>query len=996
MSSERAISAEEASAPPSQDAAGRRKRRLPVRTIAAVLAILVSLIAYGYLGAPGLVRGEILKAISQRYHRAARLDRVQLDPLRLRADLVGFSLPDRDGRPMIAFRRLHLGLSWPSLLIGKIAFDDLSLEGPELRVVRRADGKLNLADLIPPPDKSKGKPLSLHISRFRLTDGRLEAVDAMRPTPLRKRFDRIAFSIRDFTTTANGGSYALSAQSEAGERLSWRGTLGMAPLASEGRFEFTGWRADRLAAIAPKALPFTVSSGTLDTNGRYAVALRGQALSLRLDLDQATLKAAAIRPKGAAADPVRAEAVTLSGVHADIARRTVRIEHVVLTRPDVAASRNAAGAIDLAAFVPASTPGAQTAGAAVQTAGPAWSVSAPDIRIERGRASFADNSAREPAAWTVDPLDVTVTGFAYPFAAPVQISARAAVDDGSTLTAAGSLSLPQGAGGSPSGSFELALAGLELNRFQPYLSQSARVSIAGGDAFARGRLDLTPAGAARFVGTLAVDNLQVVDPTLKSDLITWDRVEASGVDAASKPFGVKVARIVAKGAYGRVVLEPNYEINVRAALEQPGAPPPGVAALDLKPVSAPKRAPPRRPAEPINLPIDIARIDFVGSRMDFTDLTVQPHFSAGVQGLNGSITGLSARAGARAKVDLKGGVDAFAPVTITGSLEPFAADRFLDMAMQFHNMELTTFSPYSGKFAGYRIERGKLDVDLHYRIDDEHLDARHHVVINQLQLGDKVDSTEATKLPIKLIVALLKDRNGVIDLPIDVSGSLDDPKFRLWPVIWKVVGNLFGKIAASPFTLLGDLVGHGGGEALGQIGFAPGSAVLAAPETDKLMALAKALDQRPALNLEVPQTVAPGVDGPALADVAYQDSLRAAYRQAFRRGGGPGLPQALATPKLRRKLLETAYRQAFGQAPPRPAASGGGKDADAQAADALEAALRARAAASDHALQALAQARAQAVEAALVQSGHVDPRRIFVIAGRPLATGPVVMTVALR
>jgi hypothetical protein len=509
------------------------------------------------------------------------------------------------------------------------------------------------------------------------------------------------------------------------------------------------------------------------------------------------------------------------------------------------------------------------------------------------------------------------------------------------------------------------------------------VSVAAGDASARGRLDLTPAGAARFAGTLAIDNLQVVDPTLKSDLVTWDRLEASGVEASSKPFGVKVARIVAHGAYGRVVLEPDYEFNIRAALEQPGAPPPGVAALDIKPASAPKRPPPQ-PAAQIDLPIDVARIDFVDSRMDFTDLTVQPHFSAGVQGLNGSITSLSARAGARAKVDLKGGVDAFAPVVITGSLEPFAADRFLDMAMQFHNMELTTFSPYSGKFAGYRIERGKLDVDLRYRIDDKHLDASHHVVINQLQLGDKVDSADATKLPIKMIVALLKDRNGVIDLPIDISGSLDDPKFRVWPVIWKVVGNLFGKIAASPFTLLGDLVGHGGGESLGQVGFEPGSAALAAPEVDKLAALAKALDQRPGLDLEIPQTVAPAVDGPVLAEAAYQDALRAAYRQTFRRGGGPDLAQALATPKLRQRLLETAYRQAFGKAP------------EAQGPDAVQAALRAHFAASDHALQALAVARAQAVETALVQSDHVDARRIFVITAPPLSAGPVVMTVALR
>jgi hypothetical protein len=313
-------------------------------------------------------------------------------------------------------------------------------------------------------------------------------------------------------------------------------------------------------------------------------------------------------------------------------------------------------------------------------------------------------------------------------------------------------------------------------------------------------------------------------------------------------------------------------------------------------------------------------------------------------------------------------------------------------------MELTSFSPYSGKFAGYRIDKGKLNVDLHYHIVDERLDATHHVVIDQLQLGDKVDSAQATHLPMKLIVALLKDRNGVIDLPIDISGSLDDPKFRVWPVIWKVVGNLFGKIAASPFTLLGDLVGHGGGEAMGQIAFQPGSAALAPTETDKLAGLAKALDQRPALSLEIPGTVSPGVDGPALTDAAYRDALQSAYRLAFKRGGAPGLDKVLATPKLKRRLLETAYRQAFGEPPPKPEAGGAAAaDPDMRAAGALEAALRRRAAANDgHALQALAQARALAVETALVQAGHVDPRRIFVVAAPPLGSGPVVMAVALR
>ncbi|HEX4741382.1 MAG TPA: DUF748 domain-containing protein [Caulobacteraceae bacterium] len=992
------MSPNEASKPVSGGRA--RASRWPVAAswIAAVLGVIAIGVAWLYLGAPGFVRSEILKTIAQRYHRTARLDRVRLDPLRLHAEFDGFYLPDRDGRSMLGFRQLNARLSWPSLLSGKIAFDELALDRPQIRVVRRPDGRINLADLVP-PQKTKEKPLSLRVAHLRLTGGRADLVDAMRPQPFEKRFDRITFSLRNFSTTADGAAYSLSGESDAGERLSWRGVMGVAPLASKGRFSLAGWRAERLAELAPGALPFTLTSGLLDVQGDYDFALRGNILNLQADLDNAALKSIAIRANHAAGGLIRADALSVSGVHFDLGRRAVSVAHIVLSRPQLDVSRDPTGAINLAAFAP--PPGASAA-----ANGPAWAVSAADIRVERGEASIEDRAAPEPVAWSVDPVDVTVLGFAYPLAGPLQVQVHAEADDGSKLDVKGPLTLPSGAGGMPSGRFDVALVGIELNRFQPYIGEIAKVSVVGGDASARGQLDLSPSGDARFTGGLWVDSLHAVDPTLKSDLVTWDKLTATGVTASSKPFAVRIVHILADNAYGRVVLEPNYVFNIRAVLEQQGAPPPGVAALTLKsapnPKSKPKKgpivAPPTSSAPQINLPIDIERIDFINGRMDFTDLTVQPQFATGVQDINGDITGLSARAGVRAKVDLKGGVDPFAPVTISGTLDPFGPDRFLDMAMGFHNMELTTFSPYSGKFAGYRIERGKLDVDLRYHIENERIDAKHHVVINQLQLGEKVDSADATKLPVKLIVALLKDRNGVIDIPIDVTGSLDDPKFRIWPVIWKIVGNMFGKIASSPFTMLGHLGGHGGGEDIGKIVFQPGSAALAPSETDKISALAKALDQRPGLQLEIPETVAPDLDGPALAQAAYQDSLQVAYRVAFKRSGSPPLDKVEATPKLKLRLLETAYRQTYGQSPTgtEKAAEAGAKDRDAAAAGALETALQDHAKASDRAIAALAQARARAVETALVDTGHIDPKRIFLITMPPLKTAPIVMAVALK
>ena len=138
-----------------------------------------------------------------------------------------------------------------------------------------------------------------------------------------------------------------------------------------------------------------------------------------------------------------------------------------------------------------------------------------------------------------------------------------------------------------------------------------------------------------------------------------------------------------------------------------------------------------------------------------------------------------------------------------------SAALYTDLAMSFRNIELSTFNPYSGKFAGYNISKGKLTTELHYKVDGRKLDAQHHIIVEQLEFGDKTESKDAVSLPVKLAVALLKDRNGVIDLNLPVTGSLDDPKFKLGPIIWKVFVNILEKAVTAPFALLGSLFGGG-------------------------------------------------------------------------------------------------------------------------------------------------------------------------------------------
>jgi hypothetical protein len=259
---------------------------------------------------------------------------------------------------------------------------------------------------------------------------------------------------------------------------------------------------------------------------------------------------------------------------------------------------------------------------------------------------------------------------------------------------------------------------------------------------------------------------------------------------------------------------------------------------------------------------------------DFTDHSVEPTFSTAIYGLKGSVVGLSSDPSSRATVSLDGSVDRYAPVSIKGKVNVLSAATFTDIAISFSNIELPTFNPYSGKFAGYNIAQGKLTTTMEYHVENRKLDAKHHIVVDQLEFGAATESKQAVPLPIKLAVSLLKDRNGVIDLELPVGGSLDDPTFRIGPIIWKVFVNLIEKVVTAPFAALGKL--FGGGPELSYVDFPAGAATLGPDQAQKLSQLASALVERPQLKLDVPLHTQADDDDAALERAGLDQALQAA------------------------------------------------------------------------------------------------------------------------
>ena len=232
----------------------------------------------------------------------------------------------------------------------------------------------------------------------------------------------------------------------------------------------------------------------------------------------------------------------------------------------------------------------------------------------------------------------------------------------------------------------------------------------------------------------------------------------------------------------------------------------------------------------------------------------------------------------------------------------------------------------------------------------------------------------------RLAVALLKDRNGEIHLDLPVTGSIDDPKFSIWGVVWKIIGNLLVKAATSPFALLGSL--FGGGEQLSYLEFPAGIADIPAAEEGKLGNLAKVLHERPALKLEIEGHVDVDKDREGLRQLIFRRKVAARKLAdlAIKGQPAPALDNVRVETAEYPKYLTLAYKaEKF----PKPRnIIGMAKDLPVPEMEKL---MLTHIRITDDNLRQLAVDRASHVRDRLVAMGKVEPERIFLVEPKTLS-----------
>ncbi|MFZ3124498.1 MAG: DUF748 domain-containing protein [Acidovorax sp.] len=637
--------------------------------------------------------------------------------------------------------------------------------------------------------------------------------------------------------------------------------------------------------------------------------------------------------------------LALDGLKLNLDQRTVDIERLGIAQPQATVERAANGRWMFERWLKAvkAAPASSSAAAAPapSPAAPAWRVRLGELNVDEGSVAFADRAQPHPVVLNLSALGLQARNLALDGSKPepLSLSARVAARRGNagkfeSRGNAGKLDYRGTLTPQPFATQgRLEATRLPLHALDGYLASRFAIELLHADLGFRGQVAMAQSARGttlRVSGNAAIDDLRANSTAAATpktaaqvgeELLAWKSLGLRGLSVALAPETaprVEVKETSLADFYARITINENGRINLSDIAKSPAevSNPPATTAAAAPARAAPADAmasastplPPSPPTAPDPLaPVVVfGPVSLVNGKVLFSDFFIQPNYSADLTELTGKLSAFSSQPPGSepvlADLELRGRAEGSASLEITGKLNPLAKPLALDIQGKVRDLELPPLTPYSVKYAGHGIERGKLSMDVSYKVlPNGQLTASNKLVLNQLTFGNPVEGAP-NSLPVRLAVALLADSQGVIDLDLPISGSLNDPQFRIGPVIFKMIVNLIGKAITAPFSLLARA--FGGGEELSTVAFAPGSATLTPEARQSLDKVAKALTDRPALKLTVTGMASLTHERDAIQRERLQDLVRAAKRRAAPADTTP--VQAAEYPAL----LKEVYRRA--------------------------------------------------------------------------------------
>jgi uncharacterized protein involved in outer membrane biogenesis len=959
------------------------KPHMPKGLIRAIGALLTALALYSLLGfliLPGIALRIANQQLANYATVPAHIQRIELNPFSLEVTLWGLVIGE-PGKEQVGFERLYANLQIDSLWTKALHLADIELDKPKTEILFAKDGKLNLLGLFklpasePTPADPNAKPFPLRIDSIKLAGGNVHFQDARPSEPIEFVYDKLDFELKNLSTLPDDNAdMTLVAIGPAGGQIDWTGNFSLIPFTSEGTLKVTDGQMKSFWPYVRDAVPLVLENGVVSLSTDYKLNLSKETELLLNNVAVSIAPFAIKAPDGR--QLAKLERLDVSETTVDLARQQVVVGKIRSQKLETWAALEADGQLDWqklfasqpsrpaakAAAEPAQTPAAADSPKTETAPGKPWQVLLKDVQLRDYQVHLADRSAKPAVALDVGPLNVDLQDFDSLNGSPFKVRLDTGLGKQGKVSADGVVNLAP-----VTAQLNVKTQDIDLRVAQSYISPFIRLELRSGMLGSDLKVNLksTAPLALSVTGRAQIDQLHTLDTLKTRDFLKWQQVVVEGLNYQHGD-SLSIDKVNLFQPYVRFMINDDRTTNIDDLLiPQPADS--GAKTAAAKPVGKDKP-----------LGIHIGAIAINDGSANFADFSLTPNFATAIQQLNGQIGTIDNRQPKPASVDVKGKVDRYAPVTIKGAVNPFDPMASLDITTSFKRVELTTLTPYSGKFAGYRIRKGRLNLDLHYLITKGQLKAENKVVVEQLQLGEKVDSPDAVSLPLKLAIALLKDVDGKISIELPVTGDLNNPQFSVMPIVWQTLRNLIVKAAAAPFKMIGGLINGGGSEDLGTVSFAPGSSDLSKDAEAALVKLSQALKERPALRLEIEGTAAQSSDGPLLANQRLEREYQYNYYKMLQRRGDkvPAQASLIQVPENEKgPLLEGIYRTRLKTQPPAEWKDLGKEERTAKMREGVIKFWSS----SDVLLRQLGQDRASSIKDYLVDKGQLADERVYFI-----------------
>ncbi|MDN7861450.1 DUF748 domain-containing protein [Burkholderia cepacia] len=955
-------------------------------------------------------------------------------------DLNDAKVTDRASAPLFAARGVHVAAASLEPLRNALHFDEIRIDQPVVDLSRDKRGVLNVEKLAAQPaaasNAAEGKPaapgaapasaaaaaaasgakveavakaappLDLTIRHFAIDGGTVNVDDRVPATPTALSLTKLAATLDGFSMQGKTpAKYTLSTSLSRGGDVTAEGTFNLAEKQADSKLTVAALALPALQPYLGEATRARVLDGTLGATVNAKADWGKTPLAAQVADSTVSLKSLKIATPDAKAPAIVLPDASAKIAKVDVAARTAEIASVDASGLALDVQRLKDGRIDLAALAEpaqASVP-KRTVARKAEAAAPSWHYRIDALNVKDSSANFTDLSTPRPVKLAIKPLELSVQKISDDMSKPLPVQLKA------TLNRKGSLNVTGDVTAQPL-KLGLKINGnrLDAAAFEPYFGSALNATIASALLNAQGNLtfaQVKDAPRATYRGDVALVDVRMLDKATSDPFAGWRSLALTNLKANydEKGTDVDAARVTFSNFYGRVLLDAQGRLNLKdvvaketgpaqsltrdASKGEPvplsqGATPPAAAAQQASAPAAASATVVVKAAQPPQNPVRMhfGELLLQNGRVTYTDNFIKPNYTANLVAIKGTVGAFGTDSTTSAPVDVAANLAGNGPISIKGSVNPLIEKPALDLTATAHDIELTNLTPYSAKYAGYPITKGKLNVDLHYELANDQLKANNHIFIDQLTFGDHVENDTATRLPVKLAISLLKNTRGQIDVNLPVSGSLSNPEFSVGGLIWRAVLNLIAKAVTSPFSLLAHAFGSGG-EDLGYVEFAPGSYQLDDAQQKKLDTVVKMLTEKPSIRLDLIGRVDPAKDTSGLGD-AYVERLVRQQKLKDVIGQGESIdPMSVKVePAEYSKYLTRAYKAADFKKPRNLI----GLQKTLPDAD-MKKALAEHAPADDNALRALAQQRAQAVRQYL--DGKIDSSRVFVVAPKLDAKG---------